>query len=530
MATVAGLFEVTKEPYLRGRIGQVQRFAQKLQEAGIPLLLPPGGHAVYLEMNGFFTGCDRKPDDFASVGFTLELIKAFGVRAAEAGPFGWEWDKKSPEEQKKIPNLVRFAVPRHVLSEDHINYAVASIKSLHDRRHTIPNVVITRGKEMRLRHFSSGLKPVPVSTKILGSYTNEASRQLTHLSNALDQEDEKRVQLISAFKLAAGRWGEEPIPQTLNPSAWLSNVSNDNAFFEYSVAIDQTSGEAELRFLIEAQPEINSISKAQKSALDLNKNIADKYRSRISLKRWNSIRELFMPSRPQGMFAAWYSYASAKQGPEWKIYLNTYAAGPQNAISITRQAFERLGLKASWDLVQEILSKNESVVYFSLDLSSDTDHARVKVYVSHPGTSASEIAQKHVQICPNADSYKIQQFCSYMAGGPLGPYHAKSLLSCFAFTSEKPTEPEGTIHFPVIAYAKDDAEIQERVERYMAALSVSPLFKERYRKTISAVQRRPLAANVGLHAWVSLKQGANGKRSNTFYLSPELFSAVKFGQ
>lgn len=172
MTAVAGLYEVTKEAYLHNRIDQVRSFADKLQANGLPVLSPPGGHAVYLNMDKFFAGCDRKPGDFASVGFTLELIKDFGIRAFESGPFAWEWDKKSPEEQKSIPNLVRFAVPRHVLSDDHINYAVAAIKDLHNRRHLIPNVQIARGKEMRLRHFSSGLKLTPVNHSICRACLN----------------------------------------------------------------------------------------------------------------------------------------------------------------------------------------------------------------------------------------------------------------------------------------------------------------------------------------------------------------------
>lgn len=163
MAATAGLYETTKLSFLRSRISQVQSFAQKLQANGVAVLSPPGGHAVYLNMEEFFQGCDRAPEDFASIGFTLELIKDFGIRAFESGPFAWEADKKSPEERAKIPDLVRFAVPRHVLSDQHIDYAVAAVKELHKRKHTIPNVVITRGKNMRLRHFQAGMKPMPVS-------------------------------------------------------------------------------------------------------------------------------------------------------------------------------------------------------------------------------------------------------------------------------------------------------------------------------------------------------------------------------
>jgi tryptophanase len=81
-------------------------------------------------MHDFFYGCNRKPDDFASVGFTLQLLKNHGIRAAEAGPFGWAWDLKPLEERRQIPNLIRFAVPRHMYSEEHINYTVMAITKL----------------------------------------------------------------------------------------------------------------------------------------------------------------------------------------------------------------------------------------------------------------------------------------------------------------------------------------------------------------------------------------------------------------
>ncbi|KAI1210831.1 pyridoxal phosphate-dependent transferase [Annulohypoxylon truncatum] len=530
MTAVVGLYEVTKEPYLRTRINQVRSFAEKLQADGVSVLLPPGGHAVYLNMDEFFHGCDRHAGDFPAVGFTLELLKDFGIRAAEAGPFGWEWDKKPPELQAKIPNLVRFAVPRHVLSDQHINYTVAAIKELHNRRHSIPNVKITRGKNMRLRHFSAGMKPIPVNPTLTNTtYLREATRQLSHLSRALDQDSVKDELLNSALGISMEGWGQLPIPQDVSSSRWVSGVSNDHSPFEYSVVLDQETGDTELRFLIEAQPlqgeGQGNLTQLQAEAFALAERIADKNRNKVSLDRFRAVRDLFMPSKPEGSFAAWFSYASGKDGAEWKIYLNPCCTpGRHDAISRTRAAFERIGLAESWAAVESVIAPYESVVYFSLDLSSDSNHSRAKVYVSH-GTSstASAIAEKHAAICPHANPYEIQRFCEAMGGGNLGPYEQKPLLSCFAFTSRAPGQPVGTVHFPVSAYAGDDREIQERIERYMVAVSVPSLYKKRYRKIISAVQRRPLDQGVGVHAWVSLKQGPGDKRSNTFYISPGLF-------
>jgi len=160
MALAIGLYEVVQEPYLNERKFQVRNFARKLAQNNVPVILPAGGHAVYLNMDKFFEDSDTKPDDFRGVGFTIELIRHYGIRAAELGPFAFEWDKKSPDQRKGVLNLVRFAVPRNVYGPSHIDYAVAAIIELYNNRNKIPRVTISRGAKLRLRHFQTGLQPV----------------------------------------------------------------------------------------------------------------------------------------------------------------------------------------------------------------------------------------------------------------------------------------------------------------------------------------------------------------------------------
>jgi tryptophanase len=522
MASVVGLYEVTKESYLRGRVRQVQSFCQRLQASGIAVLSPPGGHAIYLDMDDFFYGCGRSPGAFAGLGFCLELIKDFGIRAAEAGPFGWEWDRKSPEEQKLIPNLVRFAVPRHVMSDEHINYTVAAIRQLYDRRHTIPNVRISRGKDMRVRHFSCGLEPIPVTSEISGTFLDESSRQLELLSRAIGQSPSARDELLRALNVGLGQLGQIRIPDQLSNIGWVSHVSNDHSPIEYSVALNHNTGKAELRFLIEAQPAENDLLQAQQCALSLMQTVASQYGSIVSLRRFESIRHLFMPAQPQGNFAAWYSCALSEKAPVWKVYLNPRASGNENALDITRQAFNRLGAYDQWRLIESNMDSNDSVVYFSLDLCADEQCARVKVYIAHDKAYASRVAAFHSSVCSSSNSYDIQRFCETVSGGSLGPYTKKPVLSCFAITTNEP-KATGTVHFPVDSYVGSDAEAQTRVKQYMDVANVSSLYRQRYMKLISAVQRRPLAEKAGIHSWISLKQESNGHRSNGFYLSPELF-------
>lgn len=533
MAATAGLYEVTKQAYLANRITQVQKFATKVQAAGISVLSPPGGHAIYLDMDDFFIGCGRSPGDFASVGFTLELLKDYGIRAAEAGPFGWAWDLKAEEERVKIPNLVRFAVPRHVMSEDHIDYTVAAVRELHSRRHSIPNVVITRGRTMRLRHFSCGMKPVRVDQTIDGTYAEAARGQLALLSSSLRLDATARQKLLNAFESAAKGWGQAPIPSKPGYNGWISNVSNDNAPYEYSVAISQRTGNSELRFLIEAQPSKNNWTCLRNEALSLTESIAAEYGNTVSLDRFNMVRDLFLPESPKSAkasMAMWHSCALVScSEPAWKVYLDPSAASGGSSAArsaTTREALSRLGLKESWAQLEKQMSPDDYVVYFSLDLC-DSPEARVKVYVAHTNATAAEVARKHDALCgPTSDSYEIQCFIRRMSGGPPGPFTGKPLLSCFAFTVGAPgCSAVGTVHFSIDAYVADDAEARRRIERYYhESADISPLCKERYMSALKAVQRRPLQQKPGIHAWVSLKLKSPGDYTNTFYLSPEIFA------
>ena len=586
MAAAAGLYQVTNQSYLGGRITQVQHFAQKLQANGISVLSPPGGHAVYLDMDAFFFGCNRKPEDFASVGFTLQLIQDYGIRAAEAGPFGWAYDLKSPDdpERAKIPNLVRFAVPRHVYSDEHIDYTVAAIKELYERRHTsIPNVVITRGKNMRLRHFSAGLKPImPVLVGSSGTWFEEASKQLGNLFQAVGLNDEGKKELSNALALVTGEWGQTPVQSSSTASSWISSVGNDGSPIEFSVAIDPATGEAELRLLTEAQPSSSLIQHQNdttpvwadltSAALNLNNSIAENYSPSVSLNRFHKIQDLFIPSThptTKIKMAVWHSFAySHRKGPQWKLYLDP-SNSPQGPLPATREAFTRLGLAPAWSQVESILGPGDSVIYFSLDLTSTAnDSARVKVYISHqPDNDATptlrsvsaSIAQKHNTLCANyphsgIDTYEIQRFIAAMAGPEdfnANPTKKKPLLSCFAFTAAandpvhttngitndtntKPILVNTTVHFPMDAYVTDDKEAKRRIDAYYDSVGVhggdvaEAEAKERYRKVLSAVQRRPLDGGRGIHAWVSLKQslGGNGRKGveNTFYLGFEMFS------
>jgi tryptophanase len=159
-ATIA-LSEVTKESYLFPRLGQTEYLAAGLAKRNVPVVLPPGGHAVYIDVNAMFP--EHRWDDFMGVSLTLELLRRHGVRACELGYMAWELDQYVEKHGKMPdilpPNFVRLAIPANVYHKEHIDYVIDAVSDLNDQKHTLPLYTISRGKQMRLRHFVAGFQP-----------------------------------------------------------------------------------------------------------------------------------------------------------------------------------------------------------------------------------------------------------------------------------------------------------------------------------------------------------------------------------
>jgi len=160
MTIAVGLAQALRQPYLDQRINQTLELAARLAQADLPVVLPAGGHAVYLDMDHFFHDSSRPREEFPGVGLCVELIRRYGIRGVELGPFAFEWDKKTPEQRRDILNLVRFALPRNGYGEQHIDYTVAALTDCYQNQERIPRMRITRGQQLRLRHFQAGLQPL----------------------------------------------------------------------------------------------------------------------------------------------------------------------------------------------------------------------------------------------------------------------------------------------------------------------------------------------------------------------------------
>lgn len=156
-AIAIGLKEVLDEHYLQYRIRSQEYLAEKLSAAGVPVMLPAGGHAVYLDAKAFLPHIPV--DQYPGQALTAALYREGGIRSAEIGSlmFG-KYDPKG----KLIPamlELVRLAIPRRVYTQSHIDYVAEVILEVFAKRQSVKGMRITY-EASTLRHFTARLEEV----------------------------------------------------------------------------------------------------------------------------------------------------------------------------------------------------------------------------------------------------------------------------------------------------------------------------------------------------------------------------------
>lgn len=152
-----GLKEVLDESYLQYRIRSIEYLANKLITAGVPIMQPAGGHAVYLDAKKFLSHIPV--EQYPGQALVCALYLHGGIRSVEIGSlmFG-----KYDEHKKLIPaqlELVRLAIPRRVYTQSHIDYVAEVIIEVFNDRNKISGLSILEESPL-LRHFTARLKPV----------------------------------------------------------------------------------------------------------------------------------------------------------------------------------------------------------------------------------------------------------------------------------------------------------------------------------------------------------------------------------
>jgi tryptophanase len=156
-AIAIGLKEVMDEHYLHYRLRSIEYLTQKLSDQGIPVMLPAGGHAVYIDAKKFLPHIPQ--EQYPGQALVSALYLEGGIRSVEIGSlmFG-----KYDGQKQLVPHrmeLVRLAIPRRVYTQSHIDYVAEVIIEVFKERKNIKGLRIIE-EAPTLRHFTAKLAPV----------------------------------------------------------------------------------------------------------------------------------------------------------------------------------------------------------------------------------------------------------------------------------------------------------------------------------------------------------------------------------
>jgi tryptophanase len=157
-AIAVGLQEALHEDYLQYRIASTAYLGNHIAEAGVPIVQPPGGHAVYIDARAFLPHVP--PEQFPGVALAAELYLEGGIRSVEIGSLMFGAAARM--------DLVRLAIPRRVYTQSHIDYVVEVILEVWRRREKIRGLKLSYEAPF-LRHFTARLEPVEAGRPLAAS-------------------------------------------------------------------------------------------------------------------------------------------------------------------------------------------------------------------------------------------------------------------------------------------------------------------------------------------------------------------------
>ena len=156
-AVAQGLEEILDENYLHYRIKSTEYLGNKLINAGVPIIEPPGGHAIYVDAKRFLPNIP--PHQFPGQSIVCELYLVGGVRAVEIGSVMFGKYDDAGNVISPPMELVRFAIPRRVYTQSHIDYVAEVVIEVFNNRDKLKGYEFTYEAPM-LRHFTAQFKPI----------------------------------------------------------------------------------------------------------------------------------------------------------------------------------------------------------------------------------------------------------------------------------------------------------------------------------------------------------------------------------
>ena len=177
-AIAVGLEEVLHEDYLQYRFASIRYLGEHISRAGVPIVQPPGGHAIYIDARAMLPHIP--PLQYPGQSLAIELYREAGIRSCEIGSvMHAEKQSDSGEEIPSAMDLVRLAIPHRVYTQSHIDYVVEAILRVHERRDSIGGYQITSQPKF-LRHFTAQFEPLDELTYINRPGSNHGKQVFLH--------------------------------------------------------------------------------------------------------------------------------------------------------------------------------------------------------------------------------------------------------------------------------------------------------------------------------------------------------------
>jgi tryptophanase len=151
-AIAIGLWEALDESYLRYRLRTAEYMGERLTELGIPIVQPPGGHAIYIDCKKLLAHIP--PSQFPGQAFVASYYEFAGIRAVEIGSVMFGKENAKGEEVPHIQELVRLAFPRRTYTQAHFDYIVETLEAYRSEVPKVRGVRFTY-KPKVLRHFTA---------------------------------------------------------------------------------------------------------------------------------------------------------------------------------------------------------------------------------------------------------------------------------------------------------------------------------------------------------------------------------------
>jgi len=157
-ALAQGLDEGTEFDYLETRIMQVAYLGKQLNDYGIPIQKPYGGHAIFIDANKFLSHIPK--EEFRAQTLAVELYLEAGIRGVEIGAILADRDPETRENRFPELELVRLAIPRRVYTNNHMDVITVALKNVWDRRLEIKHGYKIVKEAPILRHFTVELERI----------------------------------------------------------------------------------------------------------------------------------------------------------------------------------------------------------------------------------------------------------------------------------------------------------------------------------------------------------------------------------